>query len=167
MKKVLALVLAITMVFALCSCGQQKIELTEDNYQDYLTITVDVLDTKVEKKTGTILGFYYRNFEGASMVRLRVVNQSGAKFENVEIACELTPFNPNVGCKWKFMPNKSLTQGIALTLPFDGNYESQIYELELFPDTQWSDWTAVADPSELYWCTINILSISGTVIIEQ
>ncbi|MBR5129426.1 MAG: hypothetical protein IKU67_05180, partial [Firmicutes bacterium] len=38
MKKFLVLVLALVMMFSLAACGGEKIEITTDNWQDYLEI---------------------------------------------------------------------------------------------------------------------------------
>ena len=38
-KKILSIILMLAMCFSLCACGNKDIELTKDNYSDYLEIS--------------------------------------------------------------------------------------------------------------------------------
>ena len=46
MKKLLVLVLALVMMLSLTACGSEKIEITTDNWQDYLEIKQVLLNEK-------------------------------------------------------------------------------------------------------------------------
>lgn len=49
MKKILVLILALIMMLSLTACGSEKIEITTDNWQDYLELKyVSVLEKRVD-----------------------------------------------------------------------------------------------------------------------
>ena len=49
MKKILVLILALVMIMTLTACGSEKIEITTDNWQDYLELkNVSVLEKRVD-----------------------------------------------------------------------------------------------------------------------
>lgn len=44
MKKLLVLILALVMVMSLTACGGETIEITTDNWQDYLLVKQEIID---------------------------------------------------------------------------------------------------------------------------
>ena len=174
MKKLMFFTLALVMLLNLTACGAGGgIELTTDNIKEYVSIKASVVDSEVEKDSGSVGGLYYKNYEGEATVKLEVVNQSGAKFENVSIVCEVYTFpyfnadGPTYG--WEFKSgNKQYLNNVAdsenyksitITLPYDGNW-STTENLELVMYTETSK--IPVTPSELSTCYVRIVSVSGT-----
>lgn len=54
MKKILVLVLALVMMLSLTACGSEKIEITTDNWQDYLEIKQVLLNEKQLDEFGEV-----------------------------------------------------------------------------------------------------------------
>lgn len=46
MKRAISLILALVLCLGLCACGDKNIELTIDNYDDYLTISANVFSAE-------------------------------------------------------------------------------------------------------------------------
>ena len=44
MKKLLVLILALVMIMSLTACGGETIEITTDNWQDYLLVKQEIID---------------------------------------------------------------------------------------------------------------------------
>lgn len=129
----------------------------------------------MEKDSGSIYGYQYYNYTGESTVKLEVVNQSGVKFENVTIVCELYTFvdfkgnDPLFGWEFKMGNQQTLTNSrvdsknykrITITLPYDGNW-STTEDLELTLYT--SAINILMTPHELSDCYLRIASVSGTI----
>ena len=182
MKKTVSLILAFVMCLSLCACSSTdkqteptKTELTKSNIEHYLAFTSNV-DCKVETETGSIYGFYYKNYSGSATANIKVVNQSGAKFENVTITLKLynVTFNANsegIICGWEFtsgnhfegstLANAINYKTITITLPYDGNWSgTETLELALY--TQWSD--MITSPSKLSRLSYEIVKVTGNVI---
>jgi hypothetical protein len=166
------------MILSLSSCGEKSVEeksveLTVDNISQYLAINAVVTDCNVETDSGSVGGLYYENYNGDATVQIKVVNQSGAKFENVIIECELKTF---VDCYpachgWEFNTgNKNSgeessldtnTKTIQIILPYDGNWDDTEYlTLEMYDEGH----KFITAPWELSNCYINIVSVTGTVV---
>ncbi len=137
---------------------KQPISLTKSNYSNYLTIDLSVIDSTASTEYEYIpqLGTGIYVSEGNTTIQLSTINQSGAKFENVSIVCEIT-VSP-VG--WEFN-NGSSSKKVTLTIPYDGNCTSSIISLEFDPSVDGSGF-----PSELadYNFRVKVTSISGTVV---
>lgn len=169
MKRLTALILALIMALSLCACGggEQKIELTTDNITDYLTITVDVTECKVDKDSTNILGMSIPDITGKAELEISTIAQSDINFEDVEITLNLEPAN----IRWKFVrDNKQRTSTSGeleqtinykekrISIPFDGEVEIAD-ELELDTDESFG----MFDLSLVTW---EVIDVSGYVIIN-
>jgi len=170
MKRIIILAVIVIMALSLFSCGGKRVELTTDNIDQYLDISAVVKDSDVEAVPASIYGAYYKNYEGDATVELQVVNQSGAKFENVEIECELythVDLFP-ICCGWEFdsgnvnsgtsSNSDKNSKRVRIVLPYDGNWrDTENLTLEIYEGGS-------MDPSELSSCYVKILSVSGTAV---
>ena len=173
MRRALSLILALVMCLGLCACGGKKVELTTDNIKEYLSIEATVVNADVDSSSGSVGGFYYKNYSGVATVKLEVVNQSGAKFANVSIVCELYTFpvfykgGPAYG--WEFtsgnqqylneVTDSENYKSISISLPYDGNWSTTVnLELELYTSVS----KLGVPPSELSSCYVRIISVTGT-----
>ena len=175
MKKLLALLLALLMCLSLCACGSRKTELTKENIKDYLSFSSTV-DCDVDTDTGSILGFRYKKYSGDATADIKITNQTGAKFENVNITLKMKSltFDANaegIICGWEFS-NGNKHEGskradainyktVKVSLPYDGNWSST-EKLELVLYTQWSD--LLFAPLELSSISIEIVDVSGKIV---
>lgn len=191
MKKLIAILTALTLCLPLCACSERTdaiehttansesadaINLTTANIDKYLSIDADVVDSNVEKETTSILGIGIYSYEGKATVKLNVVNQSGATFKNVTIKCRLSTFmnysstieGHDYGWEFKTGNRQSIL----------GNHDSKNYkdititlpydgnwstteELELVLYTETSK--VFLTPYKLSSCYLTISSVSGTV----
>lgn len=174
MKKVIAISLMLVICFGLMGCSDGKVELTLDNINKYLSITADVIDSDVEKTTKTVYGIYTKSYSGDAKVQVKATNQSGMKFQNVEIKCKLSVFNGTAGgiYGWEFnsgnvCEGKTLSDDnykyVTIVLPYDGNWSStEKLTLELYSDGV----KYMFDIDELNSCKIEVISVSGTAVKE-
>mgnify|MGYP000068346956 FL=1 len=174
MKKALSLILLFAICLGLTGCGNNKVELTLENVKEYLNITASVTDSDVEKTSKSVAGIYTKAYKGTSKVELRVTNQSGMKFQNVEIKCKLSVFNRTAGgiYGWEFN-TQNVHEGetlsddnykyVTIVLPYDGNW-SGTEKLTLKPYSDGYKFTF--DVKELDSCQLEIISVSGTAIKE-
>lgn len=185
MKKVLSLVLTLVMCLSLCACGNngkevsdqkqsEEITLTTENVENYLSINTNVLDCDITQDKGSVLGLYYKNYEGEAEIEIDVVNRSDATFLDVVIECEVYTYvtcesgdawygwefdygNVNSGGKTHSDTNR---KRITITLPSDGNwYRTEDLTFEAYDDQI----NFLFGPSELTVCGIDIISVTGTV----
>lgn len=166
MKRLTILLLTLIMALSLSACGggEQKIELTTENITDYLTITVDVTECKVNEDSINILGMSIPDISGNAEIEISTIAQSDVNFEDVEIVLTLEPRN----IRWSFVRgNKQRTSTSEQTInykeqrisiPFSG--ETTITdELELDTD----DRIGVFDLERVGW---EVTEVSGYVIIN-
>ncbi len=172
MKKTLSLIMLTVIVISLAACGS-SVKLTTENINNYLSIKASVSDCNVEKESGSILGIPYNTYNGDATAKIEVVNQSGAKFENVTITCKVYTFvdcipGP-VGYGWEFNNGNNQTgnnphtdmnyKTITITLPYDGNWDSQEnLTLKLYEDGI----KYITAPYELDGCYVDIIDVTGT-----
>lgn len=172
MKKFLLVITAIAVMLSLAACGSES--LTTENLDKYLSISTTVTDCEVDSNSGSVFGLYYKNYTGDAMVRVDVVNQSGSKFENVDIKCKLYTFidfdHQDPASGWEFCyGNNQILKGstdsqnykiIEIHLPHDGNWSS-IEELKLAQYLDGCEY--LTPPRKLSNCYLEIVSVSGTV----
>ena len=173
MKRIISLLIVGIAILSLSSCGEKRVELTVDNISHYLNIDAFVTDCNVETDSGSVGGLKYKNYSGDATVQVKAVNQSGAKFENVIIECELKTFvtcypachgwefktgNKNSG---KESPLDKNTKTIKIVLPYDGNWSDTEYlTLEMYDEGK----KFITAPLELSNCYLYITNVSGTVV---
>lgn len=172
-KRILVFTLCLALMVSLCACGGGK-KLTTDNINEYLSISATVTDCDVSKDSGSIRGIGYSAYDGEATVKIAVVNQSGANFENVKITCEVSTY---VDCipgphayGWEFNNGNKQTgtkahvdknyKTVTITLPYDGNWSStEKLTLELYEDGI----NYISSPYDLSNCYVTITDVSGTV----
>ncbi len=169
--KVLALMMAVITLLTLSACtskqdtgdskenGKNEIELTADNYKQYLKLKATVIDSNVEERG-------YRIFSGDTTIQVEAINQTGAKFKNVSIHYKvIVEDSGGMGYTWKFSPSEKTEVSGSITVSYDGTGSDTKKELKLF---KVDERTSVLDPKELdsYNFTIEIDSIYGTVVAE-
>ena len=82
MKRLTTLLLTLIMALSLSACGggEQKIELTTENITDYLTITVDVTECKVNEDSINILGMSIPDISCNAEIEISTIAQSYVNF---------------------------------------------------------------------------------------
>jgi hypothetical protein len=182
MKKIIAMFLVLVTLLLVCSCGNsesgnsesgdKRIELSVDNINQYINLSTEIKDCTVNKDSGSIHGVSYVDYSGNATVKVSAVNQSGAKFENVTITCEIYTFvnSHPIPYGWEFnYGNKNTgktnldknSKTITISLPYDGNWsDTEALTLKLYGQLNYF----MPDPSKLYGCYIKILNVSGTAI---
>lgn len=177
MKKTLALLLALVLMLSLCACGGSggKTKLTKENINEYLAITSTV-DCNIDTDSGSIGGLGYKNYSGNATADIKITNQSGAKFENVNITLklEVLTFDANkegLICGWEFssgnkhegttMADAINYKTVTVSLPYDGNWSST-EKLELALYSQWSD--LLLSPAKLSSVYVSVEEVTGTIV---
>ena len=177
MKKILAVLLALVTLLSVCACGNsessdKRIELSVDNINQYIKLSTEIKDCTINKDSNSILGILYVDYSGNATVKISAVNQSGAKFENVTITCEIytSVSSYPIPYGWEFnYGNKNTgktnldknSKTLTISLPYDGNWsDTESLTLKLYDQSYY----ATTAPGELYGCYIKILNVSGTAI---
>ena len=173
MKKIFSLLIVVVILLSLSSCGDKRVELTVDNIKHYINLDAIVADCNVEAESGSVMGIKYKNYRGDAKIEVNAVNQSGAKFENVIIECELYTHLETYPAKhgWEFNNGNrnsgtdsykdTNTKKIRIVLPYDGNWShTESLSFVMYDEGR----KFLASPLELSYCYLNILSVSGTAV---
>lgn len=175
MKKIglLVMLIGVCLCLAACSSSSSK-ELTTENIGEYLSIKANVIDSNVTTKNSTVAGIGIKSYSGSSTVGLQIVNQSSAKFENVEITLEvstdLDTMNVPAWFGWEFNTGNQQTgkasrmdknyKIIKVALPYDGNWSStENLSLALYAGSGEYLFT----PRELSYCNVKVTNVKGIV----
>ena len=138
MKKIFSLLLIATMILSLCACGggdnssdnSKKTEtLTLDNINSYLDVNAKVESCTTNK--GELMLKYAMN-RGDAEILIETQNDSGAKFKNATITCEVTITGAgNYG--WEFV-NGNIPSENRGTSKVDCNNNSKRVKIDLSND---------------------------------
>lgn len=105
MKKIIALLLMLILMFSLCACGTETIELTPENIKEYLTIAKETSGGAIEESsagTGTALDAFYKRCTSEGTVTLKAVPSTEAKFENVTMKIRMYLSKGRIDKEWEF-----------------------------------------------------------------
>ena len=176
MRKYTASLLALCLGLSLAACGGgKKTELTKENIGDYLAFTSSV-DCSMDTDSGSVLGLFYKNYSGDAAADIRIINQTGAKFENVTITLKLKAMNFDANqngliCGWEFTSGNNHEgtsrsdalnyKTIKVALPYDGNWNTTEH-LKLVLYSKWSD--LIGSPSGLNSIYFEVTDVTGTVV---
>lgn len=173
MKKIISLLLVITMVLSLCAC-EKEIPLTTENIQEYLSVSAIVEDCEIE--SSKIFGITF--YDGKATLKINTFKKSNVTFQNVTIKCkvytgvETSPsFYELYG--WEFNSGNKQTGTTSVT---DENYK--IITIDLPYNGEWSgkekltlEWYegGTHRPYELGETTwsgygVEIVEVTGTVV---
>lgn len=160
----------------------ERIELTTDNVQDYITISKEV-SCSIIKTQSDVYGFPIDTFVGDATLKIHFVNQSDAKFENVSVQLRLSI--DVVPDKWKdgeiewvfssgnfqnyYESPKYNYKNITIFLPYDGNYtQTEDLNMSHSQSSVVPPLSSLYSPDELYKHDINmeIVNVSGSVILK-
>ena len=200
MKKVISLILVGTMMLSLCACGKgdskgngardedsantmpissndnakekQEIELTADNFKDYIAINYDA-DNDVSKEN--LLG-RFPIYTGTSILTYTFAKKKNVSFEDASIALTTTIMPSNWDYEWTFdskgveVPYEGSDGTMhtiykrteTILIPYDGNINSVEFNLNLTSHT-----VALGGLSPRYGVTTDIVVNSGKVILND
>lgn len=160
MKKLLALFLIVVLCLSLSACGDGSIELTVDNYDDYLSVGASISNPSFTDGVHVSYGIPYPNGEGGTYYIYEYLNA------RLNVEGKSTNFNYN---------------DVVVTIKFNGKYRSHDLndwsqempiELELTANCDISGCDLVTDKftdsgsylhEEAIYADWEIVSISGTV----
>lgn len=168
LKKLFNLMLTVTLVIAVTGCGKKepvKVELTGENFNDYIILNVQLEDYERETTKGLFTTYEYR---GAATLKATTSLKKDVKVEDIVIKGKITPY----GTCWNFLEfdfelkldkdgkaefTKRINTGkYGLTSPEEPSL-SKFYDYKLKENEFYAD-------EEEY---ILITSISGSVYEEQ
>lgn len=164
MKKAAILVLALSLALPLGACGSERIALTTENVSDYLSISVDVTDCRVNEDRGEFMGIPVYDISGEAEVEVSTMVQSDVQFEDVELTLELRPANLD----WQFVRGNEQRvnrydetvnyKALRLSIPFDGE-TTATEEMELVTER-------IMGSFELSTVQYEVTDISGYAIVK-
>ena len=181
MKKAISLLLAFVMCLSLCACGggdsdkskTTEVELTVANVKDYLRFSAKVEECNFDEG-----GLGYLGAEGDAKILIEAINNSGAKFKDVTITCEIWVAG-GLRCGWEFTRNNNRCEEdhkeaynykvVTITLSYDG--EATVEEKLEWANYKSEDWSGgkmpVYDELSDDDIQINVIEISGTVVVDD
>lgn len=185
MKKAILFLLFFAVLLSCVSCSyqqpvqqsnqqptQEQIQLTKENIEKYVSIDDRVIDCTIEINQKYILGMLYNTYDDCLADVQISVNKKSSKysFENLTIKLKLKSYVSTLGTEptWEFKNGNQYDGNynykiVTFNIPYDGEYthnEKLVINESLF-------YATADDPKELTYISIEIVEVSGTVIIEN
>lgn len=176
MRKILVAILVLITTISVNACSifnpePTKIELTEENFFDYIKMEKDETDINVVDETThkDLLGIpiVHRTIEGSAKYHVNFFRVKDVVLEDVEVSMKITMGHPGGSYQWEF-DNGSTTITKQISFPVDGNVNiSGDMHIEILDQKSIDTYAAIAeravdDPSIFVY----IESVSGYVIID-
>lgn len=187
MRKILVAILVLIMTISVSACSifnpePTKIELTEENFFDYIKMETDETDINVVDETThkDLLGIpiAHRTIEGSAKYHVNFFRVKDVVLEDVEISMKITMGYQGSSYQWEF-DNGSTTITKQISFPVDGNVNiSEDMHIEILDQEQIDTNAAVngaiygydgydaIDGSSIPIIFVYIESVSGYVIID-
>ena len=186
MRKILVAILALIMTISVSACSifnpePTKIELTEENFFDYIKMETAKTDRKVVDETELeyllgVVPIAQRTIEGSAKYHVNFFRVKDVVLEDVEVTLNIemaAQSGESSGYQWEF-DNGSTTITKQISFPVDGNINIsedmhiEILDQELINSNaknaeMLGSETTIQDPFTMF---VNIESVSGYVIID-
>lgn len=186
MRKILVAILALIMTISVSACSifnpePTKIELTEENFFDYIKMETAKTDRKVVDETELeyllgVVPIAHRTIEGSAKYHVNFFRVKDVVLEDVEVTLNIemaAQSDESSGYQWEF-DNGSTTITKQISFPVDGNINIsedmhiEILDQELINSNaknaeMLGSETTIQDPFTMF---VNIESVSGYVIID-
>ena len=186
MRKILVAILALIMTISVSACSifnpePTKIELTEENFFDYIKMETAKTDRKVVDETELeyllgVVPIAHRTIEGSAKYHVNFFRVKDVVLEDVEVTLNIelaAQSGESSGYQWEF-DNGSTTITKQISFPVDGNINIsedmhiEILDQELINSNaknaeMLGSETTIQDPFTMF---VNIESVSGYVIID-
>lgn len=186
MRKILVAILVLIMTISVNACSifnpePTKIELTEENFFDYIKMETAKTDRKVVDETELeyllgVVPIAHRTIEGSAKYHVNFFRVKDVVLEDVEVTLNIemaAQSGESSGYQWEF-DNGSTTITKQISFPVDGNINIsedmhiEILDQELINSNaknaeMLGSETTIQDPFTMF---VNIESVSGYVIID-
>lgn len=186
MRKILVAILALIMTISVSACSifnpePTKIELTEENFFDYIKMETAKTDRKVVDETELeyllgVVPIAHRTIEGSAKYHVNFFRVKDVVLEDVEVTLNIemaAQSGESSEYQWEF-DNGSTTITKQISFPVDGNINIsedmhiEILDQELINSNaknaeMLGSETTIQDPFTMF---VNIESVSGYVIID-
>ena len=186
MRKILVAILALIMTISVSACSifnpePTKIELTEENFFDYIKMETAKTDRKVVDETELeyllgVVPIAHRTIDGSAKYHVNFFRVKDVVLEDVEVTLNIemaAQSGESSGYQWEF-DNGSTTITKQISFPVDGNINIsedmhiEILDQELINSNaknaeMLGSETTIQDPFTMF---VNIESVSGYVIID-
>jgi len=183
MKKIIFILLSLTLLFACVSCNsqqasyqpeqpeQKRIQLTKENISQYISITDRVTECSIEKEQENLFGSLVNSYDDSIAEAEIVIDKKSANysFENLTIRLILRTYYVEDTYPWKFKTGgyfnndkESYDKSITCTIPYHGSYtHKEKFTLDLVQSY------FLSDPFDFRGVSVEIVDVSGTVIIDN
>lgn len=162
MKKILVLLLALIMIMSLTACGQsgEKVEITMDNWQEYLELTAEVGVEKDDNGATDVFGIVVLKVKDEYIVKEGYGTDITFEYSYDYVVREATNFDVKTG---------EIELGKVKSLLYSGELEGKLttgkYENMNGSRHHYIDEVVL---EEIYWYdNVSLISIEGTLVLEN